>query len=493
MPGELAQSHAKYEKQCDKCHGDDDADQRGLCLDCHDKIAEDVRAKMGFHGKSSQVAVGENCRTCHSDHRGRDFAMSAFNNDHFDHRNTDFVLQGKHQALTCDACHKPDELARDAPTECVSCHRNNDVHKGNLGELCADCHSEERWTEPQFAHDETDFPLKGAHRDAKCQSCHIDQKMSAVSSECSVCHASADVHQGNNGAQCGDCHGNDQWSDTEFNHTRDTQYPLQGAHKQATCGACHQDKPLDEPLNTRCRACHGNDDVHLGSLGPRCESCHKPEGWGKATFDHEKTRFALQGVHADLSCAACHQVHESAIDSAVTCRDCHASDDPHDAGLGERCETCHSQQKWSDKVQFNHDLTAFPLSGMHAASSCDACHFDGEYRDMESECIACHEIDNRHEGMFSEKCDGCHNPNSWQLVSFDHDASTKFALTGGHADRSCADCHNAQIASAADQTPTDCFSCHSDDDPHRRKFGRQCENCHITESFSKIRIWRDRQ
>ena len=44
MPGELIKDHAKYESECGKCHSlFDKKALTKLCLDCHKKIADDIR------------------------------------------------------------------------------------------------------------------------------------------------------------------------------------------------------------------------------------------------------------------------------------------------------------------------------------------------------------------------------------------------------------------------------------------------------------------
>ena len=46
MPGEVSQAHARYEKECNKCHENfRKASQTKLCLDCHKDIARDVKEK----------------------------------------------------------------------------------------------------------------------------------------------------------------------------------------------------------------------------------------------------------------------------------------------------------------------------------------------------------------------------------------------------------------------------------------------------------------
>lgn len=476
-----------------------------MCLDCHEAIADDVNQLRGLHGRlenlqskslpdgSANDESRSQCRGCHTDHKGRDFDIAAFDRDHFDHAGTDFELTGAHQPLACTSCHEEGAARREAPSNCLGCHEKNDAHEGNLGEVCSDCHGTEAWRETAFDHNETAFKLTNAHSDTACQSCHLDKRFTEIESTCVSCHAISDIHQGKNGDACDGCHDSKEWKTTRFDHNVDTEYLLEGAHAKVQCSSCHGDRPLDEPLNTRCRSCHTKDDVHMATLGPRCESCHSPDRWADGTFDHSTTEFALKGTHETLSCAACHQVYESAIDVQVQCNDCHSNDDPHEGGLGNDCSACHAQSDWQEQIKFNHDLTAFPLSGGHQEVDCGSCHVDGEYRAIEVECQSCHDIDSPHSKLYPAECNQCHNANAWMLVYFDHETATDFPLTGAHADVSCGACHGREGEASASETASTCFDCHREDDPHRRAFGRECEKCHVTESFKTIRIWEERK
>ena len=58
-------------------------------MDCHDVVADDVTGGAGFHGRHPDASTAQ-CKTCHSDHLGRDADVVGLNEDTFDHGMTDF-------------------------------------------------------------------------------------------------------------------------------------------------------------------------------------------------------------------------------------------------------------------------------------------------------------------------------------------------------------------------------------------------------------------
>ena len=100
MPGPVIAGHAKLEADCGNCHVRfDRAAQDRLCMDCHKPVAADVRAKRGHHGRIDATT----CRRCHTDHKGREMRIAAFDERTFDHAKTDFVLGGAHAKVVCKA------------------------------------------------------------------------------------------------------------------------------------------------------------------------------------------------------------------------------------------------------------------------------------------------------------------------------------------------------------------------------------------------------
>jgi hypothetical protein len=152
MPGPLAKSHAKLERDCASCHQAFDVEaQRTLCLSCHEPVKEDLDQRAGFHGKSPLASVGQ-CRTCHPDHKGREADILGGGASTFDHAQTDFPLVGRHEATPCAGCHPAKSSRRDAPGDCFACHQKDDEHAGALTKDCAQCHDEKAWSSTRFDH-----------------------------------------------------------------------------------------------------------------------------------------------------------------------------------------------------------------------------------------------------------------------------------------------------------------------------------------------------
>ena len=487
MPGKLVDGHARYEKECRKCHRPFSKEsQSSLCLDCHDEVSNDVKAKRGFHGLSG--AGDSRCGTCHGDHLGRDANVMQFSRETFDHDLTDYRLKGGHTGIECALCHKQGKKYRQAPTACNDCHSDNDVHKGNLGGKCGDCHDEKRWGKQNFDHDDTAYSLRGRHAHVACNSCHAGQHYEGTPTECIGCHLLNDVHAGRYGRKCGECHHESGWKRIVFDHDRNTDYPLAGRHRGVACDTCHGGRRFDETIGKDCISCHRNDDEHKGQYGGKCESCHDPKGWGKVRFDHDSdTKFPLTGKHSTLLCSACHRGELGNETLGSGCIDCHGNDDVHDGKLGEECAGCHGVQGWTKKIRFEHDMTRFPLIGMHAVAPCEECHLSALFKSAGTECNECHVRDDVHEQRLGPRCEICHNPNAWSLWEFDHNTQTDFRLDGSHEGLVCEACHKDPVRKKISQT-TSCNGCHREDDIHEGRFGRFCERCHETGSFGSVEI-----
>lgn len=482
MPDKVIAGHADIEAECEKCHEDfNQAAQDRLCLDCHEKIDRDLMDKKGYHGLDKAVRNVE-CRSCHTDHIGRDADINLMDEETFNHELSNYSLEGAHVRVVCAGCHEPDKLYREAPSDCYTCHKKDDIHKNELGKECADCHSDKNWTKTEFDHDKTDFALRDAHDEILCSACHPDERYVDLPTRCYSCHKLNDVHAGSYGTTCDDCHNEKKWDRIKFDHNRDTDYPLRGGHRKTTCRACHGDD-VDKPLKRECIACHRDDDVHRGRYGDKCDECHTEKIWPEMVFDHDQdTDFKLNGAHAKISCEACHQ---GAVDDdgGATCRTCHKGDDVHQGEQGKNCETCHGESHWNTEVQFDHQFTELPLIGMHAVTACEECHLTAEYKKSPIECVACHEKDDVHKDKLGGDCELCHNPNHWNLWVFDHDKQSDYPLEGAHKDLDCLTCHTKPVGKNEIVLPIDCYSCHADDDIHLGKFGIQCERCHGFDTF----------
>lgn len=483
MPGPVIRGHAKLEQDCANCHVKfDKAAQDRLCLDCHKPVARDVQEKRGYHRR---IRI-DTCRSCHTDHKGREANIAPIDEKVFDHTKTDFGLVGAHGKVACKSCHLAGVKFRAAPADCNGCHAKDDKHRGALGSLCADCHTQTRWKEARFDHAKTRFPLTLKHANVACVDCHANNAFKNTPLTCVGCHRKDDRHKGHLGEKCETCHNAGNWRDVAaFDHDRDTRYPLRGKHRGARCESCHTGASLRDKAPTACIGCHRVDDKHNGTLGTQCADCHVERGWREAKFDHDTATFALRGKHRDVECKDCHKDPRSYKGTPGDCLACHKKDDKHETRYGERCAVCHTAVSWRTKdVVFRHDRdTKYPLAGKHAAVKCDSCHTGNLYRDkLGSDCIACHRKDDKHLGQLGTSCRDCHTEASWKVERFDH-GRTRFALTGRHARIDCQACHKTLEFRSA---PHDCYGCHQADDKHRRTLGRNCASCHSTRAW---RAW----
>lgn len=483
MPGELIEGHAKYEQECDQCHQRfRKASQSKLCLDCHEKVAADVDARKGYHGRHERIRKVE-CKICHTDHKGRKADVVPLDVQRFDHGITDFPLKGAHLKAGCDGCHEPTSLYREAPSQCVDCHKEQDAHKKRLGEACHECHQPGSWTRTEFDHAITDFPLWHKHAELTCSSCHPNQRYEGTPTDCYSCHALNDFHRGDYGTRCDRCHTPREWESSIFEHARDTDFVLKHGHLKVACGGCHDGKLYGQKRDKTCFACHRNEDVHSGHNGRKCNECHSPRGWTRVSFDHKKdTDFALLGKHADLNCRACHKGEAEDDKPSSDCYACHRGDDVHQGQEGKRCDSCHDAQGWGRGVFFEHDMTRFPLIGLHGVVPCEECHLAATFKDAPLDCGSCHEADDVHERRLAKECADCHNPNGWKLWQFDHNTETDFKLDGEHEKLHCDACHTVPIEKLGAQS-RQCSTCHWKDDRHDGRFGLNCARCHTTEVF----------
>jgi hypothetical protein len=318
----------------------------------------------------------QDCKACHSE--------SGFGQTPFDHSQTKFVLNGKHQGVRCEACHKnvvlgPAPVAkrvadfRGLKTGCVSCHA--DVHQSALGASCETCHSAASFHITNYKHLRFEAFFSGHHASVGCDKCHVPEvptrpvrtvdpvalKVSfrGLPTTCASCHR--DVHLGQEGTDCEGCH-NVQTANfalVGFSHAK-TSFALTGRHDAIQCALCHKQETGVFPAGTgsavrlkgvarECRGCH--PDVHQGQLDHACEVCHNTTSFRVPTYRHRNPRLSgfFVGRHATATCEACHKPRRSRAPRAATaalqfkvgseCVACHT--DVHRGSLGTNCGTCH--------------------------------------------------------------------------------------------------------------------------------------------------------
>ncbi len=384
---------------CKSCHTDPHNNSLpGKCLQCHTESSfSDFTGRRGFnhnttpfplngaHGKidcfschqnsTNPLAVFQdrrgiaatNCVACHEDtHEGKfgqdcakchnEASFLTLNNmDFFDHTVTDYPLEGKHLEVDCKQCHTDRFSTPIDFSACSSCHvdyHQGDFIKNNSNPDCKECHSLEKGFEFSLysleQHQESNFPLEGAHIATPCFACHIsedDQRwtFSNLGNSCVDCHL--DIHDGFISEafypqdNCASCHVNDSWTQVNFDHSR-TKWPLTGKHREVDCRLCHFEisekgdvvSQKFRNFNTQCAACHDNvhgDDFTKNGVTD-CNRCHVTSSWIPEKFDHRETAFPLTGRHTEISCKACHLVDDKIGADIVVyklnklkCIDCH--------------------------------------------------------------------------------------------------------------------------------------------------------------------------
>ena len=221
------------------------------------------------------------------------------------------------------------------------------------------------------------------------------------------------------------------------------------------CASCHVNGVYKGTAKD-CYTCHKAKDLHAGSLGTNCSSCHTTSGWPTTTINHTtQTAFPLTGNHASVACASCH-VNGVYKGTAKDCYTCHKADDKHNGANGTACSSCHNTTDWSQST-VNHSTTAFPLTGKHTSVACASCHVNGVYKGTAKDCYSCHQAVYNHSSAVGTNCTTCHTTSGWPTTTINHTTQTAFPLTGNHASVACASCH---VNGVYKGTAKDCYTCH---------------------------------
>lgn len=280
------------------------------------------------------------------------------------------------------------------------------------------------------------------------------------------------------------------------------------------CKACHTAPWESAKMEDRCADCHGDIAIQMKDIATMhgkmlhdnpalgCRHCH-PEHrgpnsnlteLGDAVFPHEMVGYSLDGHQLTASneafvCADCHGNDISNFDIA-RCDSCHRQTDlgfmtAHTLSYGSACLDCHDGVDGL-VTNFNHDRFSFKLVDGHVGLPCVQCHVDArnlsDFAGTSQDCYSCHRRDEPHEGRFGLNCADCHSINGWSPAKFDHNLSA-FKLEGEHQEVACEGCHQNRMFKG---TPTDCYSCHRQDDAHNGSFGNDCSICHTPTSWDNI-------
>ncbi len=422
----LRGAHSKLD--CNSCHFSSYAGTTNICYGCHEN-----NYKNATNPNHLIFGFRTDCIICHDE--------TSWEGANFDHLNeTGFDLVGAHSQLQCIACHVSNQLSN-LPRDCYGCHQSdynnvsNPNHvQNNFDHNCTICHNTFSWSTNSVEHNQTKFPLTGAHANAQCSDCHANG-YAGTPTDCFSCHSSdynsvsnPNHVQNNYDHDCTICHTTSAWLPANLNHDQ-SKFPLTGAHANAQCSDCHSNGYAGTP--TACYSCHTSD--YNGVSDPNhvqnnfnhdCAICHTTSAWLPATFDHSQSNFPLTGAHSSAACADCHANGYSG--TPTTCMACHKQDynntsnpNHNAAQFPTECESCHNTSNWT-QTTWDHDNQYFPIySGRHrsAWSACSDCHVNpNDYKNFE--CINCHahakqSTDQAHRGVNgyyyqSTACYNCH-------------------------------------------------------------------------------------
>ena len=96
----------------------------------------------------------------------------------------------------------------------------------------------------------------------------LRQPLQGHPKECVSCHEPDDVHHGERGPKCGECHTYQELEELQkFDHKKETGFALDGVHDRIACNDCHRSGNLKDKLPRECAGCHQGQDSHAGRLG----------------------------------------------------------------------------------------------------------------------------------------------------------------------------------------------------------------------------------
>ncbi len=275
--------------------------------------------------------------------------MNGWTPANFDH--TFYPISNNHNNVNCAECHSQPNYQ----PQCLSCHLNdfNEGHNPGDPTDCWLCHSTSNW-DSNFDHNNTNFPLTGAHLAISCQDCH-SSGYQGTPTECFACHQ------------------------TNYNNTT-------------------------------------NPDHEALTLPTDCETCHTTNtGWQPATFPIHNQFFQLLGAHLNITnCDDCHNGNFN--NTPNQCIDCHqnefngTTDPPHQIlSFSFDCLGCHNMNGWTP-ANFNHSF--YPISNHHNNVNCNQCHSEPNYQ---PQCLSCHMDDflEEHDLGDPTNCWDCHNTTDW--------------------------------------------------------------------------------
>jgi len=275
--------------QCSQCHINGNYNLTNTaCVGCHltdyQKTTDPNHVTAGFP---------QTCEQCHN--------TSGWGNANWNHSSTGFALTGTHATIACQQCHVNNNYnLNNSNAVCSACHMNdynttNSPPHAQVGfpTTCDMCHDTVKWADGSFNHNNTIFPLTGAHATVQCALCHVNNNYTSLPTACSGCHMT-DYNNTNNPnhaaanwpTTCTTCHNTTAWIPANLPSQYHTFFPLNHGGANGVCTTCHQNQ--NDYSVFQCTNCHTKsqtDQNHQGISGyvynsVNCYACHKNGGGG---------------------------------------------------------------------------------------------------------------------------------------------------------------------------------------------------------------------
>jgi hypothetical protein len=281
----LTGAHANIATNCTQCHIAGNFNNTPTdCNSCH---------SGAYNGASNpnHAASGfsRDCASCHTTNPG--WRPSTFNHNNF------YPLTGAHAnvASNCTQCHIGGNF-NNTPTDCNSCHSgaynsaSNPNHSASgFSRDCATCHTTNPGWRPSTFNHNNFYPLVGAHANIanNCTQCHAGGNFNNTPNQCIGCHQKnydgASPNHRNSGfsTNCLECHSQNAWKPSTFNH--DAQYfPIYSGKHKGKWNSC-----------TDCHTTAGNYSIF---------SCFRCHGKSETDKDHKEVKGYTYNSNACLSC-----------------------------------------------------------------------------------------------------------------------------------------------------------------------------------------------
>ena len=314
----------------------------------------------------------------------------ALANEDYDHFEHGFDLDGAHQFVECESCHRTG-VFQGTPRDCQVCHDGSGLYAKSAAsfghipttEFCDSCHTTSDWAsivEVDHAqvigrcsscHNNTGLfaqgtPTNHIQTNAECDLCHTDFAFlpalfnhDDINSGCITCHNGSDA-TGKSQAHiittdvCEDCHTVDFWAPViRVDHTQVI----------GSCFSCHNGVTAT-----------GKNMGHIAS-GDNCDDCHSTAAWLPAVFDH-----------ASVSPGTCSSCHNGTTATG--------QNQGHFITIAE-CDDCHTRDFWLPSI-FAHSTLAFEPLDHRGNFDCTECHTGNsevvawETPIYQPDCAGCH-------------------------------------------------------------------------------------------------------